>query len=222
MDRWVEAADWIVWQLCGERDAQRLHRRLQGDLPGRRATRRADYLRRARTRASPASSRQARRTRCRELGARAGGLTAEAAGWTGLPEGIAVAVGNVDAHVTAPGGAAIEPGRMVAIMGTSTCHVMNGDALAEVPGHVRRRRRRDRPRRCAATRPARAASATSSAGSSTTACRRATTSEARERGLDVHELPVASSAARAGGRASTAWSRSTGGAATARCSSTTS
>ena len=36
------------------------------------------------------------------LGSRAGSLTARAARWTGLPEGIAVAVGNVDAHVTAP------------------------------------------------------------------------------------------------------------------------
>jgi L-ribulokinase len=43
-------------------------------------------------------------------------------------------VGNVDAHVTPPAADAIAPGQMVAIMGTSTCHVMNGAALAEVPG----------------------------------------------------------------------------------------
>ena len=80
------------------------------------------------------------------LGARAGGLTAQAAAWTGLPEGIAVAIGNVDAHVTAPAAQAIGAGQMVAIMGTSTCHVMNHDALAEVPGHVRRGRGRDHAR----------------------------------------------------------------------------
>src|SRR5262249_25740458 len=68
------------------------------------------------------------------LGARAGSLTARAAAWTGLPEGIAVAVGNVDAHVTPPAGNAIEDGQMVLIMGTSTCHVMNAPKLAEVPG----------------------------------------------------------------------------------------
>jgi L-ribulokinase len=51
-----------------------------------------------------------------------------------LPEGIAVAVGNVDAHVTAPAARAVEPGQMLAIMGTSTCHVMNGSDLVEVPG----------------------------------------------------------------------------------------
>src|SRR5690606_24730371 len=68
------------------------------------------------------------------LGGLAGTLTAEAAAWTGLPEGIAVAVGNVDAHVTAAAADAVRPGQMVAIMGTSTCHVMSSDRLAEVPG----------------------------------------------------------------------------------------
>ena len=68
------------------------------------------------------------------LGARAGDLTARAAQWTGLPEGIAVAVGNIDAHVTAPAAQATRPGQMVAIMGTSTCHVMSADVLREVPG----------------------------------------------------------------------------------------
>ncbi|MFC6257326.1 FGGY-family carbohydrate kinase, partial [Kocuria oceani] len=53
---------------------------------------------------------------------------------TGLPAGIAVAVGNVDAHVCAPAARATDPGQMVAIMGTSTCHVMSSATLREVPG----------------------------------------------------------------------------------------
>jgi L-ribulokinase len=36
--------------------------------------------------------------------------------------------------VTAPAAQAIEPGVMLAVMGTSTCHIMNGETLAEVPG----------------------------------------------------------------------------------------
>jgi L-ribulokinase len=36
--------------------------------------------------------------------------------------------------VTAPAAQAIEPGRMLIVMGTSNCHVVNGDTLAEVPG----------------------------------------------------------------------------------------
>jgi L-ribulokinase len=73
-------------------------------------------------------------SRLARLGERVGSLSPAAAALTGLPEGIAVAAGNVDAHVTVPAARAIEPGQMVAIMGTSTCHVMNGDVLREVPG----------------------------------------------------------------------------------------
>ena len=34
-DRWIEAADWIIWQLCRDRDQERVHGRVQGHLPGR-------------------------------------------------------------------------------------------------------------------------------------------------------------------------------------------
>ena len=77
---------------------------------------------------------------------RGGAAHREAAALTGLPVGIAVAVGNVDAHVTAPAARATEPGQMVAIMGTSTCHVMSHDAPGRGAGHVRGRRRRHRGR----------------------------------------------------------------------------
>ena len=43
-------------------------------------------------------------------------------------------MGNVDAHVTPPAAQAIDPGMLVAVMGTSTCHVMNSQTLAEAPG----------------------------------------------------------------------------------------
>ena len=132
MDHWVEAADWIVWQLTGRyvRNACTAGYKgiLQdGEYPSE------DFL----GALNPGFARFALDKVAHEigqLGASAGGLTAEAAAWTGLPEGIAVSVGNVDAHVTAPAARAVQPGQMVAIMGTSTCHVMNGDRLTEVPG----------------------------------------------------------------------------------------
>ncbi|MEE6273928.1 ribulokinase [Georgenia sp. MJ206] len=129
---WVEAADWIVWQLTGTyvrnactagykgiyQDGQYPSEDFLAALNPDFAGFVADKLDHA----------------IGQLGHQAGTLSAEAAAWTGLPEGIAVAVGNVDAHVTSPAADAVEPGQMVAIMGTSTCHVMNGDELAEVPG----------------------------------------------------------------------------------------
>jgi L-ribulokinase len=132
MDRWVEGADWIVWQLCGEETRNTCTAGYKaifqdGGYPSE------DYLRALDERFADFVADKIGGPLA-DLGARAGGLTAQAAAWTGLPEGIAVAVGNVDAHVTAPAARAIEPGQMLMIMGTSTCHVMNGDELAEVPG----------------------------------------------------------------------------------------
>jgi L-ribulokinase len=132
MDRWVEGADWIVWQLCGVETRNTCTAGYKaiyqdGGYPSE------DYLRALDERFADFVSAKIGGPLA-DLGARAGGLTAQAAAWTGLPEGIAVAVGNVDAHVTAPAARAVEPGQMLMIMGTSTCHVMNGDELAEVPG----------------------------------------------------------------------------------------
>jgi len=132
MDHWVEAADWIVWQLTGEYVRNACTAGYKGILqdgvyPSE------EFL----GALNPAFARFAADKvshRIGQLGASAGTLTNEAAAWTGLREGIHVAVGNVDAHVTAPAAQAVNPGQMVAIMGTSTCHVMNSDHLAEVPG----------------------------------------------------------------------------------------
>jgi len=68
------------------------------------------------------------------LGGRAGGLTPQAAKWTGLQPGTAVAIANVDAHVSVPAATVTEPGRMVMIMGTSTCHMVLGQEEHLVPG----------------------------------------------------------------------------------------
>jgi L-ribulokinase len=132
MDHWVEAADWIIWQLSGRYVRNACTAGYKGILQDGQYPSR-DFL----GALNPEFARFAEDKVVQEigqLGASAGTLTAEAAAWTGLPEGIAVAVGNVDAHVTAPAAQAVEPGQMVAIMGTSTCHVMNSDVLAEVPG----------------------------------------------------------------------------------------
>ena len=69
-----------------------------------------------------------------ELGSKAGELTPRMAKLTGLPAGIAIAVANVDAHVTAPAVKATDPGVMVMVMGTSCCHILSSTQLGEVDG----------------------------------------------------------------------------------------
>ena len=131
-EHWVEAADWIVWQLCGTYVRNACTAGYKGILQDGRYPSREFLAELNPAFAGVVDDKIAHPIG--RLGERAGGLTAEAAAWTGLPAGIAVAVGNVDAHVTAPAACAVEPGQMVAIMGTSTCHVMNGDTLRDVPG----------------------------------------------------------------------------------------
>jgi len=128
----VEAADWIVWRLTGTYVRNTCTTgykaaRQDGKYPSE------EFLESL----SPGFGgfiRDKIEHPVLELGELAGRLTAEAAAWTGLPEGIAICVGNVDAHVTSAAARALDPGQMVAIMGTSTCHVMNSDQLGEVPG----------------------------------------------------------------------------------------
>lgn len=132
MERWVEAADWIVWQLCGTYVRNACSAGYKGILQDG-AYPAPDFLEALAPGFGGFVADKLDQPIGR-LGARAGTLSAEAAAWTGLPEGIAVAVGNVDAHVTAPAAQATGSGQMVAIMGTSTCHVMSGEVLREVPG----------------------------------------------------------------------------------------
>jgi L-ribulokinase len=130
--RWIEAADWVVWQLTGVESRNACTAGYKGIYQDGRYPS-ADFL----AALNPAFA-DFPATRLGEelapLGAQAGTLCAAAAAWTGLPPSTVVAVGNVDAHVSAPAACATEPGQLLAVLGTSTCHVMVGDRLVEVPG----------------------------------------------------------------------------------------
>jgi len=132
-DRLIEAADWVIWQLTGNetRNActagyKAIWQKQSGGFPSR------EYFAALHPEmADIVDSKMSREIA--PLGSKAGGLTEQAAEWTGLPAGTAVAVANVDAHVTVPATGSIEPGIMVMIMGTSTCHMMLGEKMAQVP-----------------------------------------------------------------------------------------
>ncbi|MBF6595296.1 MAG: ribulokinase [Thermaceae bacterium] len=131
-ERILEAADWVVWRLCAQETRNTCTAGYKaiyqdGHYPS------AQYLGQLNAGFSDIVETRLK-SQLAPLGGKAGELTAEAAKWTGLPQGIAVAVANVDAHVTVPAAGVVGPGRMVAIMGTSTCHMVMSDQLSEVPG----------------------------------------------------------------------------------------
>lgn len=131
-ERLIEGADWIIWQMTGveTRNACTAGYKAMvqdGVYPSK------EYFAALDPRFADVVDTRMSRTFA-QLGDKAGGLTAQAAGWMGLLPGTAVAVANVDAHVTVPAVKVTEPGRMVMIMGTSTCHMLVGEGLQTVEG----------------------------------------------------------------------------------------
>ena len=132
-DRLIEATDWAVWQLTGVETRNACTAGYKAIWSKRDGFPGDGYFAALDPRFEHVVDEKMSR-QLSPLGGRAGGLSEQAAGWTGLVPGTAVAVANVDAHVSAPAVTAIAPGTMVAIMGTSICHILLGDALATVDG----------------------------------------------------------------------------------------
>lgn len=67
-------------------------------------------------------------------GRRIGGLTSDIAASLGLKPGTAVGAAIIDAHSAVPAATVVTPGRMVMVIGTSTCHMLLADRHAIVEG----------------------------------------------------------------------------------------
>ncbi|MCL2508459.1 MAG: ribulokinase [Oscillospiraceae bacterium] len=132
-DRFIEAADWIVWQMTGieTRNAccagyKAMWNKNTGFPPD-------DFFKELDPRLEHVIDEKFGRE-ILPLGAKAGGLTAEMAALMGLMPGTAVAVGVIDAHIFVPAAGISREGEMLAIMGTSTCHMMMGREERQVKG----------------------------------------------------------------------------------------
>lgn len=132
-DRFIEAADWVVWQLTGNERRNTCTAGYKAMWHKHRGYPGEDFF----ASLHPDLKNLVSSKLSGELfpaGSRAGEITAEAAKLTGLNEGTAVAVANVDAHVSVPALGITGPGKMLMIMGTSTCHMLLGEKERSVPG----------------------------------------------------------------------------------------
>jgi L-ribulokinase len=132
-DRLIEAADWVVWQLTGEEKRNACTAGYKAIWSKREGYPDERFFAALDPRFEHVVDDKMSRD-IYPIGEKAGELTAEAAAWTGLHPGTAVAVANVDAHVSVPAATVTEPGRMVIIMGTSNCHMVLGEEEKRVPG----------------------------------------------------------------------------------------
>jgi L-ribulokinase len=136
-DFFIEAGDWIVWQLCGRQTrnvsaagfkAMRVYPK--GESWGYPA---ADFFGELHPSLRNVVSEKLGGT-VLQLGSPAGELTDEMARRLKLVPGIPIAAGNIDAHAGVPACGVTEPGTLVMIMGTSTCHLLIGKNRSEVEG----------------------------------------------------------------------------------------
>jgi L-ribulokinase len=132
-DRFMEAADWVVLQLTG-------NERRNSCTAGYKAmwSKSEGYPSNAFFKALDPRLENVVDEKLRRdiypLGTKAGEVTAAMAKRIGLKPGAAVAVANVDAHVTVPAVGITGPGKLLMIVGTSTCHMVVGEREKIVPG----------------------------------------------------------------------------------------
>jgi L-ribulokinase len=132
-DRLIEAADWVIWQLTGVETRNSCTAGYKAIWSKREGFPPQEYFAALNPQLANVIAEKMSRD-IQPVGQRAGGLTEQAADWTGLKPGTAVAIANVDAHVAVPAATVTEPGRMVMIMGTSICHMVLGTEEHVVPG----------------------------------------------------------------------------------------
>jgi L-ribulokinase len=132
-DRFVEAADWIVWQLTGEERRASCTAGYKAIWNKEKGYPDNSFFAALDPRLENVVDEKLSRE-IHPLGERAGSLTPEMAAQIGLKPGIAVPIGNVDAHVAVPASTVTAPGTMVMIMGTSTCHLVMSDEEKVVEG----------------------------------------------------------------------------------------
>ena len=131
-DWFVEATDWVVWQLTGRQCRNSCtagYKAMWSEADGLPAV---DFFRAVHAEFEHPSEKLG--TEFYPLGTRAGTVSSEWAGRLGLSPDTAVAVGNVDAHVSVPGTGVGEPGRLVMVVGTSICHLAVTEREVRLPG----------------------------------------------------------------------------------------
>lgn len=131
MRRWIEGGDWIVWQLTGTETRSacqagyKAHWQKDAGYPDRAFLHHLD----------PALPQLLDRLGSpHPVAQRAGGLQESWATRTGLCAGTPVAVAVIDAHAALPAMGVAGPGQLVAIMGTSTVHLLVDPRRHVIPG----------------------------------------------------------------------------------------
>jgi L-ribulokinase len=128
----VEAGDWIVWQLTGVLARNACGAGYKAFWTRGRGFPTREFFAALDPRLADLESKLT--GTIAPPGRRVGTLTPAMARRLGLAPGTAVAAAIIDAHSAVPAAGVVSPGRMVLVLGTSTCHMLLADRHAPVEG----------------------------------------------------------------------------------------
>lgn len=132
-DQFLEAADWVTFRMTGNIVKNSCTAGYKAIWHKEKGYPNKEYFKALDPRLEHLTGTKLR-GEIHPLGTKAGELTAEMAEKMGLLPGVAVAVGNVDAHAAVPGVGVVDEGKLVMAMGTSICHLLMGKEEREVEG----------------------------------------------------------------------------------------
>lgn len=132
-DLFMEAGDWIVWKITGSLTRSLSAAGFKSIWNKREGYPDKTFLKSLDPRLENIAEEKFG-GKITPLGQKAGVINLETSEKTGLKQGTAVAAANIDAHATFPAVAIDAPGKMLAIVGTSTCHILLGNEEHFVPG----------------------------------------------------------------------------------------
>jgi L-ribulokinase len=132
-DLFVEAADWVVAQMTGQLKRNSCTAGYKSNWHKNEGYPSNEFLAQLHPGLADLYATKLR-GEVSPLGSLAGNLLPEIAEQMNLCPGIAVAVGNIDAHAAVPAVGVVSPGKMVMVMGTSTCHMLLAEEERPVDG----------------------------------------------------------------------------------------
>ena len=133
MAHFVEAADWIVWKLCGKLVRNACLSGYKSLWNKRRGYPSEEFFAQLDPRLKRFVSEKLSGP-VLASGTCAGTVTEEASKLTGLAVGTPVSVAGADAHSAVPGCGIAEAGHMLIVVGTSACHMLMDTDEKAVPG----------------------------------------------------------------------------------------
>lgn len=132
-DQFVEATDWVTYQLTGDLKRNSCTAGYKAIWHKQEGYPSKEFFKALDPRLENVVEEKLS-NKIYPIGSKAGELTEHAAKQIGLQPGTSIAIANVDAHVAVPAVGITEPGKLLMIMGTSTCHILLGDEEKVVPG----------------------------------------------------------------------------------------